>query len=531
MRDVAQRPQAAVGEPVVVPGFLFLGEPDAPDAVGRAFGRHHHVVGRIRRFPVRVAAAVRDPRPRARAHHRLERGHQAARGPLHLDALVAPHVNVRLPVGDDEDFLALQIVAQDCPEHVGRPVDLAFVARLSLRLELPDERLEIARHGPQFAQGHFGLAAAEGFAPDHRLQTRDPAAPADLRDHHGDQRDDRRDRRKEIEDVLLRVLAAPLNEAHVVHQHQIAVRGALGLDAVDRHVDRAALEIDQAALADHGLGAVFSAADRGGKRRRLVDHPAAQVAETDREQPLVGDDPVEKPQDLGARTLAHEILKRLLDRVGDERGADVQVAHEPLERESVDERYDRVRDGCECDGEGKDEAKRQSHASSCRFSCSPAMRKAGTPAQCSTFRHVRRVDTARPVDTPGLPRRGDVSSTGGAPGDPLREKRSRAAKRFWPGATIAASIGRNVADCVQSCCGRYRADCVGPRLRSGWARGARRPGRFRPVRHHAPRRGAVSPSHSQGGADRPGGHQPVQARLHRIQDWSRHSRPARASRA
>src|SRR5216683_2618707 len=130
-------------------------------------------------------------------------------------------------------------------------------------------------------------------------------------------------------------------------------------------------------LADHGLAAVLGAADRGGKRGRFVDHLAARVAEADREQPLVGDDPVEKAQDLGARTLAHEILERLLDRVGDEGGAHVQVANEPLERESVDEWYDRVRDGCERNGEGKDEAKRQSHASSCRVSCSPPCGKRG----------------------------------------------------------------------------------------------------------------------------------------------------------
>src|SRR6267154_6741947 len=109
-------------------------------------------------LPIRVAAAVRDPRSRTRAHHGLERGHQAARGPLHLDAIVAPHVDVGLPVGNDEHFLALQVVAQYCPERVGRPVDLALVPRPALRLEIADQRLEIARHRAQFAQGHFRLA-------------------------------------------------------------------------------------------------------------------------------------------------------------------------------------------------------------------------------------------------------------------------------------------------------------------------------------------------------------------------------------
>src|SRR5205807_10400346 len=93
-----------------------------------------------------------------------------------------------------------------------------------------------------------------------------------------------------------------------------------------------------------------------------------RVAETDREQALVLHYPVEKAQYLRARAFANEVPQRILDRVRDERGADVEVAHEPLEREPVDERYDRVRDGRERDGEGKDEPKRQSHADSCRVS-------------------------------------------------------------------------------------------------------------------------------------------------------------------
>ena len=320
---------------------------------------------------------MRDPRSRTRPHHRLERGHEPARGPLHLDALVAPHVDVGLPVGDDEHFLALQVVAQYSPERFGRPVDLALVPRPALRLEIADQRLQIARHRPQFAQGHFRLAATERFAPDHGLEARDPAAPADFRDHHGHQRNDRTDRGEEIENVLLRVVAAPLHEAHVVHQHQIAVGRALGFDAVDRHVDRAALEVDQAALADERVTVFARAGDRNGEHRRLVDHPAGWVAESDREQALVLHDPVEEAQYLRPRAFPNEVPQRILDRVRDERGADVEVAHEPLERKLVDERYDRVRDGRERDGEGKDEPKRQSHADSCRIFC--VVRNAGTP--------------------------------------------------------------------------------------------------------------------------------------------------------
>src|SRR5207249_8471790 len=130
--------------------------------------------------------------------------------------------------------------------------------------------------------------------------------------------------------------------------------------------DRAALEVDQTALADDPIDVVARAGDRSGKHCRLVDHPAGWVAETDREQALVLHDPVEKAQYLRSRAFPDEVPQRILDRVRDERGADVEVAHEPLKREPVDERYNGVRDGRERDGEGNDEPKRQSHVDSCR---------------------------------------------------------------------------------------------------------------------------------------------------------------------
>jgi len=54
-------------------------------------------------------------------------------------------------------FFAFQVVAQYSAERLGRPVDLALVARLALRLEIRSAP-EIARHRPQFPQVHLRLA-------------------------------------------------------------------------------------------------------------------------------------------------------------------------------------------------------------------------------------------------------------------------------------------------------------------------------------------------------------------------------------
>ena len=77
--DVAQRPQALVGEAVVVALLLLLRQPHPADPVGGMLGRHHHVVVLVDRVAVGVARAVRDPGARGR---RASIGSSAVTRPL-----------------------------------------------------------------------------------------------------------------------------------------------------------------------------------------------------------------------------------------------------------------------------------------------------------------------------------------------------------------------------------------------------------------------------------------------------------------
>ena len=124
IRDMAQRPQRVVGTPVVVALLLFFGEPHATQVVRRPVRRHAKAPARIGGLPVGAAAAVRDPGPANRAHHRIERGHEAACRPRPLNAFgfppaanpvpqparvpLAPYVDVRLAIGDDDQSGAAQ---------------------------------------------------------------------------------------------------------------------------------------------------------------------------------------------------------------------------------------------------------------------------------------------------------------------------------------------------------------------------------------------------------------------------------------
>ena len=157
----------------------------------------------------------------------------------------------------------------------------------------------------------------------------DPAAPAELRDDHGDERDERAEADEEPEDVALGLLAAPRDEAHVVDDHQRAEDRVVGTEALDRDVQRALGAGEQARLAvDEAVQVV--AGDVGGEVARAGELPTLRVAEADRVQALVLRDAVEERGDLRPRVRAHELGERLLDGVGDQLRADVEVAHEPL---------------------------------------------------------------------------------------------------------------------------------------------------------------------------------------------------------
>src|SRR5207248_4963841 len=95
----------------------------------------------------------------------------------------------------------------------------------------------------------------------------------------------------------------------------------------------------------------------GGAREREM---AGAVAKPDGEDALALHDALEVALHalLRAARIAHQLRERLLRRLRDQRAARIEVTYEPLEREPVDERHDRVRDRGERESERNDEAQR-----------------------------------------------------------------------------------------------------------------------------------------------------------------------------
>ncbi|MGH7554675.1 MAG: hypothetical protein ACREMQ_16860 [Longimicrobiales bacterium] len=95
---------------------------------------------------------------------------------------------------------------------------------------------------------------------------------------------------------------------------------------------------------------------------RYVNELARPIAIAQRIDALVLNDALEEAHDLFRRVrFAHQCGKRLLRSAGNQLGADLEVAFEPVQGQPVHERNDRVRNGGERYGERKDESQGDSH--------------------------------------------------------------------------------------------------------------------------------------------------------------------------
>ena len=106
--DVAEGPQAAVGQAVIIALLLLLGQPDPAQGVPGVLGRDPDPVVGVNRQAIGVPRAVRHPGAAAGEHHRVERRGHPAGGPHALDDVADVAVDVRLAVGDDDEPLAPQ---------------------------------------------------------------------------------------------------------------------------------------------------------------------------------------------------------------------------------------------------------------------------------------------------------------------------------------------------------------------------------------------------------------------------------------
>ena len=153
-----------------------------------------------------------------------------------------------------------------------------------------------------------------------------------------------------------RVLASPVDEAHVVDEDQRAHLRAFGGHRIRRHMQRSRRVFAYDVRIGPGAGACL-AAELGRIRRRLVGDLALAVAVRDRVEPFVLKVACEQLPDRAAVAGEHELAQPLLHRVGHEPRPDLEVVDPPPEHQRVDERHQCQRQQRKHDGQRRDESK------------------------------------------------------------------------------------------------------------------------------------------------------------------------------
>ena len=129
---------------------------------------------------------------------------------------------------DDDHVVAVKLAAERRAQRLLVPDALAAVERPVLALEVADQLAYVARDRPQLGRRRCPRRAQDPLAAQQRAQALHPAAPRELRDDDGDQRDRRAQRDEEVEEITSRLLASPRDEAHVVDEHELRARHAVG---------------------------------------------------------------------------------------------------------------------------------------------------------------------------------------------------------------------------------------------------------------------------------------------------------------
>ena len=226
--------------------------------------------------------------------------------------------------------------------------------------------------GRQLARGGHrpdqALAAHEGARPG------DPAAPAQLGDDDGDEGDDRPQPRDHQDQVATGVLAALLDEAEIVQEHQLGDRAGVADDLVRADLHRATGDLDHRSLPLCHLLRRLAL-----ERPRIVVGAQQQLpvarAQADRDEAFVAHRPVEQRLQAHALGILDGVRDRVRERVGEQLAAGHQVARKPAQREAIDQRQRQVRRDAERQQQGNQEAQLEAegvHSQTARARALPA---------------------------------------------------------------------------------------------------------------------------------------------------------------
>ena len=241
-------------------------------------------------------------------------------------------MDVGLPVRDHDDLIALQLGSQERAQSFRIPAGLRSLRPSILVLQVVHASPDLGGQGCHFRRGRH--RPQQAFAAQQAANAGHPASPAELRDDHRDQRDDQAECADEEEQVPPRVLAAPIDETHVVQEYQLGDWTGFAVDRVYADVDRTPRQ-SKARLAEHGHGLRLLAVQGARKAGAAANHRSIERTEADGEEALVLHHTIEEDLQAGAFGVADRISDRIGQCVGHQAAPRVQVAGEPAQREAI----------------------------------------------------------------------------------------------------------------------------------------------------------------------------------------------------
>ena len=308
---MAQRPHALVGEAVVVALLLLGGEPDAAQRVVVAPGGTptRSCRSTTSRSALPLPCAIQVPE----------------------QARITGSTAVTSPLAGRLTMIAVWAAARGCRARGWRPRSpgrRCSCVRSSARRRSGFHSASgpcARRNSSSRSRRRARSSAASGASlrrgssgrsrPSPRSRPRtpdDPAAPAELRDDHGDQRDDQAEPGDEEDQVAPRVLAAPVDEAQVVQQHQPGhAPGVARYGRVHADVHRHRRAGPGAARAPRRLRA---SASSGSRKAGAVAQQACRRASTGRWRPAARRAPRDRTAPAGGPARADGVVDR--DRTG-----------------------------------------------------------------------------------------------------------------------------------------------------------------------------------------------------------------------
>ena len=222
----------------------------------------------------------------------------------------------RLAIGDYQDFIAEQLVAQHTAQHLRAP-RRTVLRNSPAHVQVAQQCAQVARQR-MHVLGRLALSEPlqNAFAAQKRTRAGNPAAPGKMRYEHRYQRDDHPKHHEQPNQIASGICTSAFDEAHVMNEHQRADLVASLINGMSDDVQRSLRKMHHGGTVGAG-SREWLAAQRLRIGRGLVAKLPLLIAKGERVQALILQRAVKERIDLCGCPLLDELRELIFERVGD----------------------------------------------------------------------------------------------------------------------------------------------------------------------------------------------------------------------